>query len=84
MSYRGFGDPLDSFFGEGGERKMWQLKGCARCGGDVYINRDEYGWYVQCLQCGYHSELVNIEEARKQMPKETEEVTAEANLNQNA
>jgi hypothetical protein len=46
---------------------MWKLRGCARCNGDVYINRDEYGWFVQCLQCGYHSELVNIDEARKQM-----------------
>lgn len=63
---------------------MWKLKGCARCGGDVYINRDEYGWFVQCLQCGYHNELVNIDEARKQMqlPVEVRRVTAEADLNQ--
>ena len=51
---------------------MWKLRGCARCNGDVYINRDEYGWFVQCLQCGYHSELVNIDEARKQMQSKTE------------
>jgi hypothetical protein len=62
---------------------MWKLRGCARCNGDVYINRDEYGWFVQCLQCGYHSELVNIDEARKQMQMQGESprVTAEANLN---
>jgi len=51
---------------------MWKLRGCARCNGDVYINRDEYGWFVQCLQCGYHSELVNIDEARKQMQSQSE------------
>jgi DNA-directed RNA polymerase subunit M/transcription elongation factor TFIIS len=51
---------------------MWKLRGCARCNGDVYINRDEYGWFVQCLQCGYHSELVNIDEARKQMQSQSQ------------
>ena len=58
---------------------MWKLRGCARCNGAVYINRDEYGWFVQCLQCGYHSELVNIDEARRQMQSQGEspKVTAE-------
>ena len=37
---------------------MWKLKGCIRCGGDVFIDRDEYGWYEGCLGCGYRSELV--------------------------
>ena len=32
---------------------MWQVKGCPRCGGDVFIDRDHYGWYRECLQCGY-------------------------------
>ena len=37
---------------------VWKLKGCIRCGGDVFIDRDEYGWYEGCLSCGYRSELV--------------------------
>jgi DNA-directed RNA polymerase subunit RPC12/RpoP len=31
---------------------MYRLKGCIRCGGDVSTDRDEYGWYEGCLQCG--------------------------------
>ena len=36
---------------------MWQVKGCPRCGGDVFIDRDHYGWYRECLQCGYMGTL---------------------------
>ena len=31
---------------------MVHLKGCPRCGGDIHINRDMYGEYRECLQCG--------------------------------
>jgi len=24
---------------------------CPRCGGNVFVYRDLYGWYEQCLQC---------------------------------
>ena len=37
---------------------MWKLKGCIRCSGDMFVDRDEYGWYEVCLRCGYRSELV--------------------------
>jgi hypothetical protein len=30
---------------------VW-LKGCRRCGGDLYSEKDEYGLYIACLQCG--------------------------------
>ena len=29
------------------------FRDCPRCGGDVKRNRDHYGEYHQCLQCGY-------------------------------
>ena len=32
---------------------MLYLKGCPRCEGDIYADRDEYGEYRQCLQCGF-------------------------------
>ncbi len=39
---------------------IWKLKSCPRCGGDVFLNRDEYNWwYEQCLQCGCVRELKN-------------------------
>ena len=34
---------------------MLYLKGCPRCAGDIYADRDEYGAYRQCLQCGFVS-----------------------------
>ncbi len=45
---------------------MWKLKGCSRCGGDIFIGRDEYGWYSQCLQCGSRGELKQIDDVKKQ------------------
>jgi len=48
---------------------MWKLKGCNRCGGDVFLDRDEYGcWYEECLQCGHRRELKSIVEPKKQTP----------------
>ena len=36
---------------------MLRLKACPRCGGDMHDNRDEYGIYAECLQCGYMRDL---------------------------
>ncbi len=32
---------------------MLNLKSCPRCGGDVNVERDWYGEYESCLQCGW-------------------------------
>ena len=32
---------------------MLKLKGCPKCKGDLIIDRDMYGWFEQCIQCGY-------------------------------
>ena len=32
---------------------MLELKGCPRCQGALKTNRDMYGEYKECLQCGY-------------------------------
>jgi hypothetical protein len=29
-----------------------KYKGCKRCGGDLFLERDYEGFYVSCLQCG--------------------------------
>lgn len=29
------------------------FKACPRCTGDLLVNSDIYGRYVECLQCGY-------------------------------
>lgn len=35
---------------------------CPKCGGSVYLDSDQFGWYEQCLQCGFISDLDNTEE----------------------
>ncbi len=35
---------------------MW-LKGCPKCGGDLYKDRDVYGAFVSCIQCGMHKDV---------------------------
>jgi len=35
----------------------WKFKSCPRCDGDMFIDRDLYGWYEQCIQCGYARDL---------------------------
>ena len=32
--------------------RMIKSKGCKRCRGDLFLERDEYGVYVSCIQCG--------------------------------
>ncbi len=32
---------------------MLKFKYCPRCRGDIVFDRDFYGLYEQCLQCGY-------------------------------
>ncbi len=39
------------------EDEMLTLRACPRCGGDLHANRDMYGSYTQCLQCGYMKDL---------------------------
>lgn len=43
----------------------WRLKACARCNGDVFIDRDMDGWFEQCLQCSYRRELKDIKDFKK-------------------
>ena len=42
----------------------WDLKKCPRCGGNMFVDRDIYGWYEKCLQCGYCYELRSLDEVR--------------------
>jgi hypothetical protein len=44
---------------------------CPKCGGNVYLDSDYFGWYEQCLQCGFVSDLKNIAEVKNRFAKET-------------
>jgi len=53
----------------------WKLKGCPRCDGDMFIDRDLYGWIEQCIQCGYARDLrstVNLGQQQTWSEKEKE------------
>jgi len=34
-----------------------RLKGCPRCKGDIVVEVDQWGWYEECIQCGYLQDL---------------------------
>lgn len=58
---------------------MLRLKGCPRCNGDVYFDWDFYGWFEQCLQCGYMHYLQTTSTAEKLPRKQkVKEVTQAA------
>jgi DNA-directed RNA polymerase subunit RPC12/RpoP len=39
-----------------------KIKGCKRCGGDLFLERDSEGTYISCLQCSavYSKRLVPL------------------------
>lgn len=46
----------------------WKLKACPRCGGDLFIYKDEYGWKESCLQCGFIRDLNEVQKEEKKEP----------------
>ena len=47
-------------------------KSCPKCKGDLWLDVDEYGWYEQCIMCGY---LCSLEGLRYVCGAETAVVT---------
>ena len=52
-----------------GDEIMLELKSCPRCKGDIRIDRDTYGWYEECIQCGYLGFLENMLEKKVYLPE---------------
>lgn len=40
-------------------RRMIKTRGCKRCGGDLAWERDKYGDYVSCIQCGAEDKVLS-------------------------
>jgi len=38
---------------------MIRFKACPKCAGDLYVNKDMYGQFLNCLQCGYLKDLTD-------------------------
>jgi DNA-directed RNA polymerase subunit M/transcription elongation factor TFIIS len=57
---------------------MIKLKACPKCHGDLYLERDQYGRYMSCLQCGYLTELpeISLSEQSRRTPAEAEQLAA--------
>ncbi len=57
------------------------FKACPRCRGDMHSNRDMYGEYKECLQCGYMADIKKCQppqdaERWGKFPKATEGLVA--------
>lgn len=37
---------------------MLYTKACPRCSGDIKLDRDNYGVYAKCLQCGFNRDFL--------------------------
>ena len=48
----------------------WKINGCPRCSGSLIIDKDEDGWYEQCINCAYRNDLkVSLDLAGKRVSK---------------
>jgi hypothetical protein len=46
-----------------------KLESCVRCKkGDVALDKDQYGWYEYCLQCGYVRDVSDFAESSPRQP----------------
>ncbi len=36
---------------------MIYFKACPRCNGDMTLTGDHYGWFKECLMCGYEADV---------------------------
>ena len=57
------------------DQRIVFLGECVRCSGDLCRNRDFYGEYKQCLQCGY---VIDVEDKGDWQEYFTHKVAAEA------
>ena len=53
---------------------MFYLKGCPKCRGDLFFEKDFYGSFFRCLQCGLIADVELLEPGQN---KKTVEPVAE-------
>ncbi len=39
---------------------MIKMHGCKKCNGALLLDKDEFGWYEQCIQCGYTRDIPRV------------------------
>jgi len=48
---------------------MLMMRSCPKCNGAVTRDRDCYGWYEQCIQCGYLRDIQSAAISHIQPPR---------------
>ena len=57
---------------------MLFLKCCPRCKGDIYLDKDGYGHFMECLQCGFSKDLPDkVEAVSAEEPDRPDEAVAQ-------
>ena len=59
-----------------GVMRVMRFKSCPRCKGDIRLDRDHYGWYEECIQCGYMHDLQSIIEVKQPVPQKKRRLTS--------
>jgi len=52
------------------------FKGCPMCHGDLYVDSDLYGRYIQCFQCGFTVDVAAALEAKRALESKTDRQAA--------
>ena len=48
---------------------------CPKCGGNLYLDSDHYGWYEKCLQCAFTRDLTVVyKDGKEPLFKEIEKL----------
>ncbi len=55
---------------------MLMLKECPRCRGDLCLNSDTYGFYTECIQCGYMKDIETDPRSRRLDTRKAEKQAA--------
>jgi len=67
---------------------MFWYKLCPRCNGDLMADRDEYGKFIRCMQCGLSRDMPNnggmLVTSYDSMPVPVATTSGGANLNRNS
>ncbi len=42
--------------------KTMKFHRCKRCNGTLILDKDEFGWYEECIQCGHIQEVNSLGE----------------------
>ncbi len=41
----------------------WKINGCPKCGGSLMVDKDEDGWYEECINCAFRNDLKVVAES---------------------